>query len=162
VGVGRYLHIIIGIQPHRNPMSNGMSMVFYDELSGEKMGRILLKNTCIEKKNNQPEIHYYSSLVGMEVNKTRRGEGLSKVFVAIWLYLCIETNTYMRAAVMNKPLIAHVLMGFNFMPQNGGSRVELIRLKNRNTVIGKREDGYNPNFALHSPSAKSLQGLFSQ
>ena len=67
----------------------------------------------------------------------------------------------MRAALMNKPLIVHVLMGFNFMPQNGGSRVELIRLKNRDTNI-KSEDGYSPNFALYSPSAKSLQGLFSQ
>jgi len=159
--IGQYLHIIIGIQPHRNPMSNGLSLVFYDEASGEKVGRILLKNTCSKKKNDQSETHYYSSLVGMEVSKARRGEGLSKIFVAIWLYLCLETNTYMRAALMNKPLIVHVLMGFNFMPQNGGSRVELIRLKNRDTNI-KSEDGHSPNFALFSPSAKSLQGLFSQ
>ena len=159
--IGQYKHIIIGIQPHRNPMSNGLSLVFYDETNGEKVGRILLKNTCTKMKKNQSETHYYSSIVGMEVSKTRRGEGLSKVFVAIWLLLCIETNTYMRAAVMNKPLIVHVLMGFNFMPQNGGSRVELIRLKNRDTNI-KSEDGYSPNFALYSPSAKSLQGLFSQ
>jgi len=160
--IGRYQHIIIGIQPHRNPMSNGMSMVFYDEFSGLKMGRILLKNTCTKMKKTQSEMHYCSSLVGMEVNKTRRGEGLSKVFVALWLVICLETNTYMRAALMNKPLIVHVLMGFNFMPQNGGSRVELIRLKNRDTVNGKNEDSYSPNFALYSPSAKSLQGLFSQ
>ena len=160
--IGRYLHIIIGIQPHRNPMSNGLSFVFYDETNGEKVGRILLKNICTKMKKNQSEPHYYSSLIGMEVNKTRRGEGLSKVFVAIWLNLCLKTNTYMRAAVMNKPLITHVLMGFNFMPQNGGSRVELIRLKNRNSVTGKSEDSYSPNFALYSPSAKSLQGLFSQ
>ena len=98
----------------------------------------------------------------MEVNKARRGEGLSKIFVAIWLRICLETNAYPRAAVMNKPLIAYVLMGFDFVPQNGGSRVELIRLEKDDISIEKNEDGYNPQFALYSPSAKSLQGLFSE
>lgn len=157
--------IIIGIQPHRNPVSNGLSIVFYDETSRDKLGRMLLRNTSSLQPHNKDQDQSseplrYSSLVGMEVNKTKRGEGLSKVFVAIWLCMCLETNTYPRAAVMNKPLIAHVLMGFNFVPQAGGSCVELIRLKkNDNNVIEKTS---NPKFALYSPSAKSLQGLFSQ
>jgi len=81
--------------------------------------------------------------------------------VAIWLHLCLMTNTYPRAAVMNKPLISCVLMGFNFVPQNGGSRVGLIRLTNDNTVGGESDEN-SPKFGLYSPSAKSLQGLFSQ
>ena len=41
------------------------------------------------------------SLVGMEMNKARRGNGLSTVFIAIWLRICLETGTYPRAAVMS-------------------------------------------------------------
>jgi hypothetical protein len=93
----------------------------------------------------------------MEVSETRRGEGLSKIFVAIWLHICLKTNTYPRAAVMNKPLISCVLMGFNFVPQNGGCRVGLVRQKNINDTCES-----SPQIALYSPSDKSLKGLFSQ
>jgi hypothetical protein len=161
---GRGRSIIIGVQPHRNPLCNGLSMVFHDETSRVKLGRMLLRNVSSRrpgKNAHRPEPLYYSSLVGMEVEKSRRGEGLSKVFVAIWLHLCLMTNTYPRAAVMNKPLISCVLMGFNFVPQNGGSRVGLIRLTNDNTVGGESDEN-SPKFGLYSTSAKSLQGLFSQ
>ena len=162
---GRGRSIIIGVQPHRNPLCNGLSIVFHDETSRVKLGRMLLRNVSSrrpEKNAHRPEPLYYSSLVGMEVEKSRRGEGLSKIFVAIWLHLCLMTNTYPRAAVMNKPLISCVLMGFNFVPQNGGSRVKLFRLrKNDNTIEGEGGES-NPQIALFSPSAKSLKGLFSQ
>ena len=133
----------------------------------ERVRIILLRNTSSlrssKNKEDQSEPIYYSSLVGMEVNKQRRGEGLSKVFVAIWLRLCLDTHTYPRAAVMNKPLIAHVLMKFGFLPQNGGSRVELIRLNSStDNILNGDKDGYSPKFALYSTSAKSLQGLFSE
>jgi pentatricopeptide repeat protein len=155
---GRSRSIIIGIQPHKNPFRNGLSLVFFDEASRVKLGRMLLRNESSRlslRDTNQ------LSLVGMEVNKERRGEGLSKVFVAMWLRICLDTNTYPRAAVMNKPLISLVLMGFNFVPQNGGSRVELIRLHSGSNIENGDSD-YNPHFALYSPSAKSLKGLFSQ
>jgi len=125
---------------------------------------MLLRNVFsrrTEKHENHQKTLYYSSLVGMEVTKSRRGEGLSKIFVAIWLHICLKTNTYPRAAVMNKSLISFVLKDFNFVPQNGGSCVGLIRLKNDNN-IGREGDGYKPQMMLYSPSAKSLQGLFSQ
>ena len=156
--------IIIGIQPHKNPFRNGLSLVFYDEASRVKLGRLLMRNESSHqtvRNTNQCRTPFFSSLVGMEVNKVRRGEGLSKKFVAIWLRICLDTNTYPRAAVMNKPLISRVLMGFNFVPQSGGSRVELIRL-NSDSKTEKCDADYNPQFALYSPSAKSLKGLFSQ
>lgn len=121
---------------------------------------MLLQNA----RSDDAEPRYYSSLVGMEVEKARRGEGLSKIFVAIWLRICLKTGCYPRAAVMNKPLIAYVLMSFNFLPQNGGSKVELIRLKNDGSKMrdsGEDEGDYNPQFALRPSSAKSLRGLFS-
>jgi hypothetical protein len=156
--------IIIGIQPHKNPLCNGLSIVFYDETSRVKLGRMLLRNSSNSRQRkgqHQLESFYYSSLVGMEVSETRRGEGLSKIFVAIWLHICLKTNTYPRAAVMNKPLISCVLMGFNFVPQSGGSRVGLIRLNNLSS-IHRDNDEHPPQFGLYSPSGKSLQGLFSQ
>ena len=124
----------------------------------------LLKNSSSnsEEKKGQVAPRYYSSLVGMEVNKLRRGEGLSKKFVAIWLRLCLETNAYPRAAVMNKPLISYVLKSFNFMPQRGGSCVELIQLTKDEKSFYQKKLGYNPQFALYSSSDRSLQGLFSQ
>jgi pentatricopeptide repeat protein len=119
--------IIIGIQPHRNPHCNGLSIVFYNDTTASriKLGRILLKNTSsskvqpVDNLNESNKPIYHSSLVGMEVNKARRGEGLSKIFVAIWLHICLRTNTYPRAAIMNKPLISRALMDFNFVPQIG-------------------------------------------
>jgi pentatricopeptide repeat protein len=169
--------IIIGIQPHRNPHCNGLSIVFYNDTTASriKLGRILLKNTSsskVQPVNNLNESKtpiYHSSLVGMEVNKARRGEGLSKIFIAIWLHICL-------AAIMNKPLISRVLMDFNFVPQIGGTRVGLIRLTQNNATTSissddavGREDAEesnsnhnNPQFGLYSLSTKSLQGLFSQ
>ncbi|KAL7516779.1 hypothetical protein ACHAWX_001757 [Stephanocyclus meneghinianus] len=148
------LSIIIGIQPHRNPVRNGLSIVFHDMKTGMKLGRILLKNS-FSKRNGS----LYSSIVGMEIDKSRRGEGLSKVLVSIWFKICLSTNAYPRAALMNKPLISLVLMQFGFVPQEGGTCVELIRLGNANEPIENIE--HNPVFGLYS-SNKSLQGVFSQ
>lgn len=154
--------ITVGLQPHRNPVRNGLSLVFYD---GEtKLGRMLLKND----KCNTPSAltqHCFSSIVGMEVDISRRGEGLSKLFVAIWLRLCLQTDAYPRAALMNKPLISLVLKHFRFVPNEGGVCVELIRVGNDDIDQEKKErigESYNPEFALYSPSKKSLSGLFSQ
>lgn len=173
--------IIIGIQPHRNPHCNGLSIVFYDDTAScIKLGRMLLKNILskgqpVDNVNESNKPIYHSSLVGMEVNKAQRGKGLSKVFIAIWLHICLRTNTYPRAAIMNKPLISRVLMDFDFVPQIGGTRVGLIRLTKKNVTTsinrGDADDGReddessnsnNPQFGLYSLSTKSLQGLFSQ
>lgn len=148
--IGRYNRdnapaIIIGISPHRNPIRNGISLVFYNE-NGLKLGRMLLKNSS----TSMPDPVSYSCIVGMEVKHSERGQGLSKLFVAIWLKICLATNSYPRAAVMNKPLISLVLMHFGFIPQRGGTCVKLIRLDD------------NQKFGLYSTSKKSLQGVFSQ
>ncbi len=146
--------LIIGIQPHRNPKLNGMSLVFYrDDLQGNrvKVGRVLLKNDPITSTK-----FYYSSIIGMEVSTNMRGEGLSKVLIAIWLDICLQTAAYPRAAVMNKPLIALVLSKFGFVPGDGGTKCVLVRLEND----GK--DQNNPQlFGLYSPQRKSLDGAFS-
>lgn len=174
--------IIIGIQPHRHPHCNGLSIVFYDDTASRiKLGRMLLKNTSskgqpVDNVNESNKPFYHSSLVGMEVNKAQRGKGLSKIFVAIWLHVCLRTNTYPRAAIMNKPLISSVLMDFDFVPQIGGTRVGLIRLTKKNVTTsinrgdadGREDDessnsnSNNPQFGLYSLSTKSLHGLFSQ
>lgn len=142
--------ITVGIQPHRNPKLNGMSLVFYrDDLKGNKMkvGRVLLKNDGI------PSTEFFSSsIIGMEVNAELRGEGLSKVLIAIWLDICLRTGCFPRAAVMNKPLIALVLSKFGFIPDDGGTKCVLVRLDNT--------DDNDNTFGLYSPQ-KSLDGTLS-
>lgn len=142
---GTNLEISVGIQPHRNPKQNGFSLVFYrgDDI---KVGRILLAPFANS---------HYSSLVGMEVNKELRGEGLSKVLIAIWLHICLYTKAaFPRAAKMNKPLIALVLSKFGFVPDDGGTRCVLIRLEND-------AKDQSPRFGLYSSQRKSLDGAFS-
>eukprot|EP00956_Cyclotella_meneghiniana_P025589 scaffold53590_cov95-Cyclotella_meneghiniana.AAC.1 len=145
--------IIIGIHPHRNPVRNGLSLVFYHE--GMKLGRLLLKNSSLEKveRGNSGSL-LYSSIVGMEVDESHRGQGLSKLFIAIWLQCCLSIGAYPRAAMMNKPLISLVLIQFGFIPNEGGTCCELIRLSNRNKQFA-------PKFGLYS-SSKTLQGVFSE
>ena len=148
--------IIVGIQPHRNPKQNGMSLVFYrNDLEGKqvKVGRVLLKNTQIP----QTKKIYQSSIVGMEVSKEMRGEGLSKVLVAIWLHICLGTEvTYPRAAMMNKPLIAMVLDKFGFIADEGGTRCKLVRLEENDA-----NDHDKPRFGLYSSQRQNLDGAFS-
>ena len=142
--------IIVGIQPHRNPKRNGMSLVFYrDDLEGNrvKVGRLLLKNDRIPSSME----FYFSSIIGMEVNSRVRGEGLSKVLVAIWLDICLQTECFPRAAMMNKPLISLVLSKFGFIPDDGGCKCVLVRLEN---------DDDEHTFGLYSPQ-KSLDGALS-
>ena len=149
---GTNLEISIGIQPHRNPKQNGFSLVFYrgDEMKVGKVGRILLKSSAAPITN-----FHYSSIIGMEVNKELRGEGLSKVLIAIWLHICLYTKAaFPRAAKMNKPLIALVLSKFGFVPDDGGTRCVLIRLEND-------AKDHNPRFGLYSAQRKSLDGAFS-
>lgn len=142
---GTNIKISVGIQLHRNPKQNGFSLVFYrgDEM---KVGRILLAPFTNS---------HYSSIVGMEVNRELRGEGLSKVLIAIWLHICLYTKkAFPRAAKMNKPLIALVLSKFGFVPDDGGTRCVLIRLEND-------AKDHNPRFGLYSAQRKSLDGAFS-
>ena len=156
--------IFIGIQPHKNPVRNGLSLVFYDEKSNFKLGRMLLKNSSSKRGEHHHKDTVYSSIVGMEVARSLRGQGLSKLFVACWLKICLIVGAYPRAALMNKPLISLVLMQFGFVPQEGGTCCELIRLDNEFPCIGHDEtdlNEYTPTFGLYSSSGRSLQGVFS-
>lgn len=145
---------MIGIQPHRNPLRNGLSLVFYNH-GNTKLGRMLLKNDSFKDNTS-------SSLIGMEVTRSRRGEGLSKVFLAIWLSLCLEIGAVPRTGIMNKPLISYGLKQFGFCPRSGGSKVELLRIReeDRKTLIQGDYD-WVPAFAIFS-SKKSLSGLYSR
>ena len=143
----------IGIQPHRNPLSNGLSLVFYDG-DGTKLGRMLLKNHPFKESTS-------SSLIGMEVTRSRRGEGLSKVFLAIWLSLCLEIGAVPQAGIMNKPLISYGLKQFGFCPQSGGSKVELLRIRKEDQKTLTQGD--DASFAIFSANPRrSLSGLYSR
>lgn len=154
--------IIVGIQPHRNPTRNGLSLVFYEQTTDFKLGRILLKNTSSKTQKNTGDPTLYSSIVGMEVHRSLRGQGLSKIFLAIWLKICLITSVFPRAAVMNKPLISKVLMQFGFVPQEGGTRCQLVRLDTEQyDRFDNCRESFKPTFGLYSTSKKSLEGMFS-
>ena len=73
------------------------------------------------------------------------------MLIAIWLDICLQTESFPRAAVMNKPLIALVLSKFGFVPDDGGTKCVLVRLE---------DDGNDNQFGLYSPQ-KSLDGALS-
>ena len=45
----------------------------------------------------------------MQINEKYRGRGLAKVFVALWLSLCLSAGVAARTGVIDKPILAHVL-----------------------------------------------------
>ena len=63
---------------------------------------------------------------------------------------------------MNKPLISLVLMQFGFVPQEGGTCCQLVRLNSETKQHIYKNKGYSPTFGLYSTSKKSLQGIFSE
>lgn len=147
--------ILFGLKTHRGQSRVGL--VFYDKQNDDKIGRVLLQNepfkSCIERSTSPPK---YSMFKGMEVSPKRRGEGWTKVFIAIWLRVCLETGTYPRVGIMRKPLLSHVLGSFGFLPQAGGTPAELLRASDKTKLAA---DG-TPNLTLFSNDI-SLRGLLS-
>ena len=173
--VGRYNYekskvIVVGVQPHRNPVRNGVSLVFFDGARQEKIGFMLLRNTQQEsgmEGRQQPALH--SSLMGMFIDEGWRGMGLANIFVATWLRLCMDLGAFPGSERMNKPLISLVLVHFGFEPRDGGVLVEVCPIQsiaappvdsNRLDVSNQKEK--EPQIALYSPKFQSLQGVFGE
>uniref|UniRef100_A0A7S2U8X6 N-acetyltransferase domain-containing protein n=1 Tax=Attheya septentrionalis TaxID=420275 RepID=A0A7S2U8X6_9STRA len=152
----------IGIQPHRNPVRNGISLVFINSKNQEKVGFMLLRNHVYH--SNQALLQ--SSLIGMLIEKKYRGKGLANIFMSIWLSVCLDTHTIPAAEKINKPLISLVLSRFGFIPpiDGGGVEVEIAPYKQGMTTVQSKSDetqrDWEPTMCLYSPSHKSLDGAF--
>jgi hypothetical protein len=75
-----------------------------------------------------------SSLRGMRIEDEFRGRGLSKLFMAIWLQLCLHMGLAPRANRIDKPLICKSLHEFGFRPcihgaQGGNGRKRGVDVK---------------------------------
>lgn len=171
--IGRYLQseskdddIIVGVQPHRNPKRNGVSLVFMEATNPEKkLGFMLLRHSLgsLENKSGDDNsgltmIPLFSALIGMLVDEQYRGAGLSSTFVAIWLQLCLDLEFFPQAEVIKKPLISAALAKFGFIPLKGGVPVEISPV----SALTNQAMKWEANVALYSPRHQSLGGIYRE
>jgi hypothetical protein len=142
--------LIFGIQNHRNPTDNGVSLVFY-EATGKKIGYMLIRNQYHQ------EI-LFSDIMGMFIQEEHRGRGIAKICIAIWLQLCLICRAFPRSEKINKPLLSLVLSKFGFKPNDGGVDVEISPISNTNVDVATLN--WRPDFALYSKSISPNDGTF--
>jgi hypothetical protein len=90
-----------------------------------------------------------------------RGRGLSSLFMAIWLQLCLHMGLAPRANRIDKPLICQSLHKFGFRPcvqggQGGNGRKRGIDVK---LTRGSGENA--GKLVLSSPTGKDLRSTFT-
>ena len=166
---------LFGIQTHRNPSENGISIVFHEANSFKKLGYMLIRNTVGPKRKNR---HYqdvfdeedfilYSSFMGMFIDEENRGKKLTAKFLAIWLLICLKSNALPMTEIINKPLLSLVLTKFGFVPCNNddsGVEVEICPLSSIQDKPKQEnsETGWYPNFAMYSSSIRPDDGTFGE
>lgn len=131
--------LTIAVHPHRNPAKNGISILLVND--SVKLGHLLMVNKASANT---------STLLGVYVDPKERKHGYSKVFLALWLKLCLEADIQPETGIINKPLLALVLQHtFGCLPHEGlGVDAEL-------------SPGENNTILLYSTTAKNLEGAFS-
>lgn len=149
--LGRYepLNITIGVNPHRNALKNGIQLSFFqnrvdsdNHQTRTKLGYLLMQNNAEDRT---------SSLLGMYLTPGKRGQGIAKLCIAIWIRYCLKASSVPMTGVIQKPLLALILQHtFGFVPRPGGVPVELSQDPNDVTAV-----------VLYSPSRKSLEGALS-
>ncbi|VEU44723.1 unnamed protein product [Pseudo-nitzschia multistriata] len=158
--IGTYLdridgmNVTIGLRPHRNPSRNGIQLLFFENAfedetqswTQQKIGFLLMKNNANDRT---------SSLLGMFLKPTKRGRGISKVCLSLWIWLCLKASIVPVTGIIQKPLLALILQhtfgytGPTESDAHGGVLVELSK------------DSEDPDCVVLSPlNGKSLEGAF--
>ena len=140
--------LLVALQPNRNPAVNGMKLTFYRKLNDSgtrdsvvKLGYLLMINSKHERK---------SQFLGQFVDQASRGEGRAKIWIGIWLRLCVDAGLRPCTGKIRKPLLCLVLQHtFGMLPQSGGVDVVLSPSEKQGEVV------------LYSPSGQSLEGAVS-
>jgi len=155
--LGNYKQFIIALRPNRNPAQNGMKLILLDPVGDNSTE--CPNDSAVKNKDSQTRKVGYllmqntfdaSTLLGVFVDPSYRKNGLSKIFLALWMQLCLEAGLLPLTGVMNKPLICLTLQHtfqYNPMPNRGVS-VQLSR-------------GSNGEIVIYSPTKKSIAGAFS-
>jgi SM-20-related protein len=119
----------VALQTDRNPTQSCVKMQF---LSSGDCSRHKVCYMLLERSRRE------SVLRGMHISEEFRGLGLSKVFLAIWLRLCLESGVTPRTAVINKPLLSLALHRLGFMPIEGVSVEASDAKRYRDCILAPR------------------------
>jgi pentatricopeptide repeat protein len=144
-GRKRHMSITVAFQPNRNPRKNGIRLILVDS-DGCKLGFLLMLNRSSEEQGTS---HDTSSLLGLRIEESFRSLGLCKVFLAIWLHICLEAGIVCVSGKINKPVLALVLQHRFKFEGTGGCLCEATRGDRDNDIV------------LFSNNAKNLDGAFS-
>lgn len=143
--------ITVGVQPHRNLTRFGITFVFYQ--NEIKLGYLLMENSPQRQE---------SMLMGLLVTNTKRGGGLSKIFLACWLRFCEMGDLRPVTGVIRKPLLALVLQHrFGFQPEAGNGIEVEVSMESKPVGDGS-EQGDSSSIVLSATSTtKNIEGAFS-
>ena len=118
--------VLVAVQPDQG----GRKLLFLDLFDGQSLGFVELEmqSARSESKILQTEIlqterarpaDAVSALRGMLVAEEHRGRGHARLFLAIWLALCLRAGLTPATTRINKPLLALTLVRLGFTPQRG-------------------------------------------
>lgn len=130
--------LLVAVQPDR---SFGRKFIFLDSL-GNLVGHML-----VETSNKIGE-SASSALRGMFVGETSRGKGYSKLFLAIWMRLCLEARVVPSTTRINKPLLALTLQRFGFSPIPNTSTLD--EKPNKKCLVVQVSVGVGGHVSLYS------------
>lgn len=138
--------LVVALQPNRNPAVNGMKLAFYRQTGDdtdqvEKLGYLLMINSHQNRT---------SQFLGQFVDQSSRGQGLAKIWLAVWFRLCLDAGLRPMTGKIRKPILCLILQSsFGMIPQSGGIEAVLSP--------GEKEG----ETVLYSPSGQSLEGAVS-
>lgn len=151
--------IVFGIQQHKNPVLHGLTLVYYTT-TGEKLGFLLIRNSLENSTINgsindegeaNQHFNFVSSILGMKVDEKFRGKGLARIFLAIWLHICLESSAIPTSEVINKPLLSLALTNFGFSPSSSSAvEIEITKLAPEIAKNYKKCKDWMPIFSLYS------------
>ena len=134
------LNLTVALHPHRNPAKNGIKLLLLE--NEIKIGYLLMQNNATE-----------SSLLGVFLEPSQRQRGLSKVFLALWLQLCLDAKVTPITGIMNKPLLCLSLQHtFGYVPATNNQGVS-VEISPSGSADGK--------IVMYSAVKKSVGGAFS-
>jgi len=160
-------NILVAIQPDQG----GRKLLFLDADNGRFLGNIELEtqsaisqSKILERQQTQSDnkaaniendMLKTSALRGMLVADEFRGKGYARLFLAIWLRLCMRGGVTPATTRINKPLLALTLVRLGFTPLRG----PVARLSNINHLHGgiRTNANENPSQNDKKPKRKKLK-----
>lgn len=135
-------NILVAIQPDQG----GRKLLFLDAENGSSLGYIELEtqsaisqSKILERQqtlqpdnkatNTENGMMKTSALRGMLVADDCRGKGYARLFLAIWLRLCVRGGVTPATTRINKPLLALTLVRLGFTPLRGHHLAQLSNIK---------------------------------